>query len=93
MFRVIQFTPFEAYYKALKIWQDNPNKVDEEINEVFLNQKQIIEADLGEALMLLQADYQKILLLKQWNTFANNLEKFIPKVNQRDIKIILLVLI
>ena len=71
MFHVIQFTPFEASYKALKIWRDNPNKADEEINEVFLNQKQIIEAeaDLGGALMLLQADYPKDTFVKAMEYF------------------------
>ena len=45
MFHIIQFAPFEASFKALKAWQDNPNKTDESINEVFLNEKQIIEAE------------------------------------------------
>ena len=51
MFHIIQFAPFEASLKALKEWQDNPNKTDESINEVFLNKKQMIEAeaDLGAA--------------------------------------------
>ena len=71
MFHVIQFTPFEASYKALKIWRDNPNKADREINEVFLNERQIIEAeaDLGGALMLLQSDYPKDTFVKAMEYF------------------------
>ena len=71
MFHIIQFTPFEASLKALKEWQDNPNKTDEDINEVFLNEKQIIEAqaDLGAAFMLLQAEYPKDTFVKAMEYF------------------------
>ena len=71
MFHIIQFTPFEASLKALKEWQDNPNKTDEDINEVFLNKKQMIEAeaDLGAAFMLLQAEYPKDTFVKAMEYF------------------------
>ena len=71
MFHIMQFAPFEASFKALKAWQDNPNKTDESINEVFLNEKQIIEAeaDLGGALILLQADYPKDTFIKAMEYF------------------------
>ena len=71
MFHIIQFTPFEASFKALKAWQENPNKTDEAINEVFLNEKQIIEAeaDLGAALMLFKADYPKDTFIKAMEYF------------------------
>ena len=71
MFHIIQFTPFKASLKALKEWQDNPNKTDEDINEVFLNEKQIIEAqaDLGAAFMLLQAEYPKDTFVKAMEYF------------------------
>ena len=71
MFHIIQFMPFEASLKALKEWQDNPNKTDEDINEVFLNKKQMIEAeaDLGAAFMLLQAEYPKDTFVKAMEYF------------------------
>ena len=71
MFHIIQFTPFEASLKALKEWQDNPSKTDDDINEVFLNKKQMIEAeaDLGAAFMLLQAEYPKDTFVKAMEYF------------------------
>ena len=71
MFHIIQFTPFEASLKALKEWQDNPNKTDDDINEVFLNKKQMIEAeaDLWAAFILLQAEYPKDTFVKAMEYF------------------------
>ncbi len=71
MFHIMQFTPFEASLKALRVWKDNPIKTDEEINEVFLNKKQMIEteADLGAALMLFKADYPKDTFIKAMEYF------------------------
>ena len=71
MFHIMQFSPFNASLKALKVWRDNPNKTDKEIKEVFLNKSQILEAeaDAGAALMLFQADYPKDTFLKAMEYF------------------------
>ena len=71
MFHIIQFTPFEASLKALKISKEDPNKTDKELDEIFLNENQMgeAEADLGAALMLFQANFPKETFLKAMEYF------------------------
>ena len=71
MFHIIQFTPFEASLKALKVSKEDPNKTDKEIDEIFLDENQMgeAEADLGAALMLFQANFPKETFLKAMEYF------------------------
>ena len=71
MFHVMQFAPFEASLKTLKVSKEYPKKTDEEIHEIFLNEDQMLEAeaDLGATLMLFYADYPK-------ETFVEAMEYF-----------------
>ena len=71
MMHIIQFAPFEASLKTLKKSKEDPKKTDKELNEIFLNKDQMIEAeaDLGAALMLFNADYPRETFLEAMEFF------------------------
>ena len=71
MLHVMQFSPFDASLKTLKISKEYPKKTDKELDEIFLNEDQMLEAeaDLGAALMLLYADYPKDTFLEAMEYF------------------------
>ena len=71
MLHVMQFSPFDASLRTLKVSQEYPKKTDKELEEIFLNEDQKFEADadLGAALMLFNADYPK-------ETFVEAMEYF-----------------
>ena len=71
MLHVMQFSPFDASLRTLKVSKEYPKKTDEELDEIFLNEDQKFEAeaDLGAALMLFNADYPK-------ETFVEAMEYF-----------------
>ena len=71
MLHVMQFSPFDASLRTLKVSKEYPKKTDKELDEIFLNEDQRFEADadLGAALMLFNADYPK-------ETFVEAMEYF-----------------
>ncbi len=71
MIHVMQFSPYTASLKTLQLSKKNPEKTEKDLNEEFLNQEQLMEAeaDKGAALMLFNSDFPK-------DTFLDAMEYF-----------------
>ncbi len=71
MAHVMQFSPFTASLKTLKVSKKYPGKTDKDLNEEFLNQEQLMEAEADKraASMLLNSDFPK-------ETFLDAMEYF-----------------